>query len=60
MGLAVCGREAGTEGYQEPHNARSKSYGKEPAEGTESHERKMWKQISGESKMKWNVSFSRM
>lgn len=38
MGLVVCGREAGTEGYQEPCNARSKSYGKEPAERTESHE----------------------
>lgn len=52
MGLAVCGREAGTEGYQKPCNARSKSYGKEPAERTESYEQKWWKQISGESKMK--------
>lgn len=60
MGLAVGGREAGTEGYQEPCNAGSESYGKEPAERTESHEQKWWKQISGESKMKWNVSFSHM
>lgn len=38
MGLALWGREAGKEGYKEPRNARSKSYGKEPAERTESHE----------------------
>lgn len=34
------GREPEVEGYQEPCNARSKSYGKEPAERTESHEQK--------------------
>lgn len=60
MGVAVCGREAGTEGSREPPNTRSRSYGQEPAEKTESHEQKWWKQISGESKMKLNVSFSCM
>lgn len=34
VGLAVCGRKAGTADYQEPPNARPKSYGEVPAERT--------------------------